>query len=120
MFLFAFSGPDGSLVSNAPHMPVHLGSMSQTVRAMDKYYTTGPGAEDGLLEGDVLVSNHPQLAGGSHLPDLTVVTPVFRNGKVRSNRLPHSCAVPLPADGLHSTGLTGPPILPLCRRKYFT
>lgn len=63
-------------------MPVHLGSMSQTVVSMDAYYTAGPGASDGLREGDVLVSNHPQLAGGSHLPDLTVVTPVFKDGKV--------------------------------------
>jgi 5-oxoprolinase (ATP-hydrolysing) len=35
---------------------------------------------DGLREGDVLVSNHPQLAGGSHLPDITVITPVFNKG----------------------------------------
>lgn len=37
----------------------------------------GPCGEEGLRKGDVLVSNHPQLAGGSHLPDITVVTPVF-------------------------------------------
>lgn len=36
----------------------------------------------GIEEGDVLVSNHPQLAGGSHLPDITVITPVFHNGKI--------------------------------------
>jgi 5-oxoprolinase (ATP-hydrolysing) len=35
---------------------------------------------EGLEEGDVLVSNHPQLAGGSHLPDITVITPVFNHG----------------------------------------
>jgi N-methylhydantoinase B/oxoprolinase/acetone carboxylase alpha subunit len=35
---------------------------------------------DGLSPGDVLVSNHPQLAGGSHLPDITVITPVFVDG----------------------------------------
>jgi len=80
-FSCALFGPDGSLVSNAPHMPVHLGSMSQSVKAVDAYYTAGPGAAEGLHEGDVLLSNHPQLAGGSHLPDLTVVTPVFNNGK---------------------------------------
>jgi 5-oxoprolinase (ATP-hydrolysing) len=32
-----------------------------------------------IQEGDVLVSNHPQLAGGSHLPDITVITPIFRS-----------------------------------------
>jgi 5-oxoprolinase (ATP-hydrolysing) len=35
-----------------------------------------------IQEGDVLVSNHPQLAGGSHLPDITVMTPVFVKGKI--------------------------------------
>lgn len=35
-----------------------------------------------LQEGDVLLSNHPQLAGGSHLPDITVITPVFSGGQV--------------------------------------
>jgi 5-oxoprolinase (ATP-hydrolysing) len=35
-----------------------------------------------LQEGDVLVSNHPQLAGGSHLPDITVITPVFDHGQI--------------------------------------
>jgi 5-oxoprolinase (ATP-hydrolysing) len=35
-----------------------------------------------LQEGDVLLSNHPQLAGGSHLPDITVITPVFNRGRV--------------------------------------
>lgn len=38
--------------------------------------------QEGLQEGDVLVSNHPQLAGGSHLPDITVITPVFHDGKI--------------------------------------
>ena len=38
--------------------------------------------DGGLEEGDVLVSNHPQLAGGSHLPDITVMTPVFHGGRV--------------------------------------
>lgn len=41
------------------------------------YSPEGPGAAEGLQEGDVLLSNHPQLAGGSHLPDITVITPVF-------------------------------------------
>ena len=46
----------------------------------------GPGGEGGgggLAEGDVLASNHPQLAGGSHLPDITVITPVFDGGAMR-------------------------------------
>ena len=65
----------GTLVSNAPHIPVHLGAMSAAVRyQLQHYMGAGTG---GLAPGDVLVSNHPQLAGGSHLPDMTVITPVF-------------------------------------------
>jgi len=62
----------GGLVANAPHLPVHLGAMSEAVRYQIKYW----GAD--LEEGDVLVSNHPQLAGGSHLPDITVITPIYK------------------------------------------
>ena len=42
----------------------------------------GEGGGEGLNSGDVLASNHPQLAGGSHLPDITVITPVFSEGKI--------------------------------------
>ncbi|KAG2488023.1 hypothetical protein HYH03_013330 [Edaphochlamys debaryana] len=77
-FSCALFGPDGSLVANAPHLPVHLGAMSEAVRFQIRYYGPGgPGELEGLQEGDVLLSNHPQLAGGSHLPDITVITPVF-------------------------------------------
>lgn len=70
-FSCALFGPDGGLVANAPHLPVHLGAMQQAVRHQLQYWG------DDLADGDVLVSNHPQLAGGSHLPDITVITPVF-------------------------------------------
>ncbi|KAM8880771.1 5-oxoprolinase [Synchiropus picturatus] len=70
-FSCAVFGPDGGLVSNAPHIPVHLGAMQETVQFQIK------SLGDSLKEGDVLLSNHP-CAGGSHLPDLTVITPVFR------------------------------------------
>jgi 5-oxoprolinase (ATP-hydrolysing) len=63
---------EGGLVANAPHIPVHLGAMSETVRAARVRF---PDLED----GDVVVSNDPS-AGGSHLPDVTVVTPVFTPG----------------------------------------
>ena len=59
---------DGSLVANAPHIPVHLGAMSESVRAI---LAAHPRPEP----GDVFASNDPS-AGGSHLPDVTVVTPV--------------------------------------------
>lgn len=74
-FSCALFGPGGGLVANAPHVPVHLGAMSSTVRWQMNYWG------DNLNEGDVLVTNHP-CAGGSHLPDITVVTPVFDKGKL--------------------------------------
>ncbi|CAM9306402.1 unnamed protein product, partial [Bubo scandiacus] len=72
-FSCALFGPDGGLVSNAPHIPVHLGAMQETVQFQIRNL-----GED-LREGDVILSNHP-CAGGSHLPDLTVITPVFWPG----------------------------------------
>ncbi|XP_016458214.2 5-oxoprolinase 1 [Nicotiana tabacum] len=74
-FSCALFGPDGGLVANAPHVPVHLGAMSSTVRWQLKHWG------DNLNEGDVLVANHPS-AGGSHLPDITVITPVFNKGRL--------------------------------------
>ena len=76
-FSCALFGPDGGLVANAPHVPVHLGAMSETVRWQLNHWAQN----GGLNEGDVLVTNHPR-AGGSHLPDITVVTPVFRHGEI--------------------------------------
>lgn len=70
-FSCALFDAQGGLVANAPHLPVHLGAMSEAVRYQKRYWG------DNLREGDVLVSNHPQLAGGSHLPDITVMTPIF-------------------------------------------
>ncbi|XP_059496707.1 5-oxoprolinase isoform X3 [Stegostoma tigrinum] len=72
-FSCALFGPTGGLVSNAPHIPVHLGAMQETVQFQIIHLG------DDLREGDVILSNHPS-AGGSHLPDLTVITPVFRKG----------------------------------------
>lgn len=69
-FSCALFGPDGGLVSNAPHIPVHLGSMQEAVQFQLRF------RGNTLKRGDVLLTNHPQ-AGGSHLPDLTVITPVF-------------------------------------------
>jgi 5-oxoprolinase (ATP-hydrolysing) len=60
---------DGGLVANAPHIPVHLGAMADTIAALRERF-------EPFDVGDVLVTNDP-FAGGSHLPDVTVVTPVF-------------------------------------------
>ena len=52
-------------------------------RLQIKCYGKGGEREaEGLKEGDVIVTNHPQLAGGSHLPDITVITPVFSNNRI--------------------------------------
>ncbi|GJQ79107.1 hypothetical protein Trydic_g5362 [Trypoxylus dichotomus] len=71
-FSCALFGADGGLVSNAPHIPVHLGAMQEAVQ----YQMKNRGY---FHEGDVILSNHP-AAGGSHLPDFTVITPVFHKG----------------------------------------
>ncbi|XP_059473428.1 5-oxoprolinase [Neocloeon triangulifer] len=75
-FSCALFGPDGGLVSNAPHIPVHLGAMQEAVQFQLRHLG------DNLNPGDVILSNHPS-AGGSHLPDLTVITPVFHNQSER-------------------------------------
>ncbi|KFA71071.1 hypothetical protein S40288_05544 [Stachybotrys chartarum IBT 40288] len=62
---------DGGLVANAPHIPSHLGSMSTAITYQAQRYKPGE-----LKPGDVIISNHPQ-AGGTHLPDITTITPVF-------------------------------------------
>ncbi|KAK1638592.1 Hydantoinase B/oxoprolinase-domain-containing protein [Colletotrichum phormii] len=69
-FSCAIFSPVGDLVANAPHVPVHLGSMSYAVKYQHELH------RGSLRPGDVLVSNHPE-AGGTHLPDITVITPVF-------------------------------------------
>jgi 5-oxoprolinase (ATP-hydrolysing) len=67
-FSCALLDPVGELVVNAPHIPVHLGALGLCVRRLRETIAMEP--------GDVVVTNHPAF-GGSHLPDVTVVTPVF-------------------------------------------
>ena len=61
---------EGQLIANAPHVPVHLGSMGESVRTVRQRYA------DQLNEGDSFAINNP-FAGGTHLPDITLVSPVF-------------------------------------------
>ena len=58
---------DGELIAHAPHMPVHLGALGLCVRAVREVIPMNP--------GDVVATNHPAY-GGSHIPDLTIITPV--------------------------------------------
>jgi 5-oxoprolinase (ATP-hydrolysing) len=84
----------GDLVVNAPHIPVHLGAMSQTVKQV---IADNPQ----MKSGDVFITNDP-YRGGSHLPDVTVVTPVFESG-------PHSLQVESNAVApLDTRGTSGP------------
>lgn len=67
-FSCALLDPHGRLLSSAPHIPVHLGALGECVRAVAKAVAMQP--------GDTIITNHPAF-GGSHLPDVTLITPVF-------------------------------------------
>lgn len=69
-FSCAIFDATGGLVANAPHLPVHLGSMATCVRTQAKIW------EGKLNKGDVIITNHPSY-GGTHLPDITLVMPAF-------------------------------------------
>ncbi len=73
-FSCALFGPTGDLVANAPHQPVHLGAMGEAVKRQLAVY------RDDMRPGDVWVTNDPSF-GGSHLPDITVITPVMEDGR---------------------------------------
>jgi len=71
-FSCAILDRDGTLVQNAPHLPVHLGALGICTRLVAQALP--------LVEGDIAVTNHPAF-GGSHLPDVTTVAPVFIDGQ---------------------------------------
>ena len=72
----------GNLIANAPHMPVHLGSMGESIKTVVRQAETDlrSGAAS-IHPGDVYVLNDP-YHGGTHLPDITVITPVYLDGQV--------------------------------------
>ena len=71
-FSCALFDPKGGLVANAPHVPVHLGSMSGSIKSIIRQ-------NPNMKQGEVFVLNAP-FNGGTHLPDVTVITPVFDDG----------------------------------------
>jgi len=75
-FSCALFDADGNLIANAPHMPVHLGSMGESIKTVIRLNAGRMGA------GDVYVLNAP-YNGGTHLPDITVITPVFDDARAR-------------------------------------
>ena len=62
---------EGNLIANAPHMPVHLGSMGESIKTVIRENAGQDGSS-----GDVYALNDP-YHGGTHLPDVTVITPVY-------------------------------------------
>lgn len=70
-FSCAIFDAKGSMVANAPHIPVHLGSMSVSVQSIINKY------KHQMQAGDAYICNDPYTGGGTHLPDITVVLPVF-------------------------------------------
>ncbi len=72
-FSCAIFDAEGGLVANAPHVPVHLGAMGESVRTVLRSRAAS------LRPGDVVALNNP-FNGGTHLPDVTVITPVFDEG----------------------------------------
>jgi 5-oxoprolinase (ATP-hydrolysing) len=94
-FSCALFDASGALIANAPHMPVHLGSMSESIRTVI--------ARNPRLEpGEVYVLNDP-YRGGTHLPDITVITPVFLDAEPAGAGGPGADAARGEAPG------TGPP-----------
>lgn len=91
-FSCALFDADGGLVANAPHMPVHLGSMGASVRAVRDRHPN-------LTPGQAFALNNP-FAGGTHLPDITVVMPVFMDGAMSGK--PDAPAFYVAARGHHA------------------
>ena len=73
-FSCALFDAQGNLIANAPHMPVHLGSMGESIKTVVRDNAAT------MRQGDVYVLNDP-YHGGTHLPDITVITPVYMDGK---------------------------------------
>ena len=94
-FSCAIFDTSGHLIANAPHMPVHLGSMGESVKTiLDKRERT-------MKRGDVFVLNAP-YAGGTHLPDVTVVMPVFLSNLATDSPLANQPAFFVAARGHHA------------------
>ena len=80
-FSCAIFDASGALIANAPHIPVHLGSMGESIRTIID--TRGEGRDGrGIRRGDAYVLNDP-YRGGTHLPDITVIVPVFYSSPER-------------------------------------
>lgn len=115
-FSCALLSAEGDLVVSAPHIPVHLGALGVCVREVMRACE--------MREGDTIITNHPAF-GGSHLPDVTLITPVFDDAQTLlgfvANRAHHAeigglspGSMPAHATLLHEEGVIIPP-MHLCR-----
>lgn len=103
---------EGRLVVNAPHIPVHLGALGECVRKVSRGHA--------WQEGDMVAVNHPGF-GGSHLPDVTLISPVFSEGALVAfvaNRAHHAeiggrtpGSMPAEATSLEEEGVVIAPVL---------
>ena len=75
-FSSAIMDQNGRLIAQAEHIPVHLGAMPEGLKALIKHF----GVEN-ILDGDIYIANNPYL-GGTHLPDISVVKPIFYDKKL--------------------------------------
>ena len=94
-FSCALFDPDGNLVANAPHIPVHLGSMGTSVKEVIR--RRGPT----MRPGDTYAVNDP-YHGGTHLPDVTVITPVFGSGPTGDTDRDHEVLFHVASRGHHA------------------
>ena len=69
--------PDGNMVAQAEHVAMHLGSLLGIVQEVYKHFDRSD-----IQEGDMFIGNDPYNGGGTHLPDITVVAPVFHSGRL--------------------------------------
>ncbi|MGN6849725.1 MAG: hydantoinase B/oxoprolinase family protein, partial [Sphingomicrobium sp.] len=106
-FSCAIFDAEGALIANAPHIPVHLGSMGESIRRIID--TRGHGRDGrGIRRGDAYVLNDP-YRGGTHLPDITVIVPVFYSSPEGGG----GPAKPVEGSGVpDSTPPSAPPELP--------
>ncbi|MBW9081149.1 hydantoinase B/oxoprolinase family protein [Rhizobium pusense] len=67
----------GNMIAQGTHIPLHLGSLLGATEALLERYDIAD-----MVEGDAFICNDPYLAGGTHLPDIAVITPIFINGRI--------------------------------------
>jgi 5-oxoprolinase (ATP-hydrolysing) len=109
-FSCAVFDADGGLIANAPHMPVHLGSMGESIRMVIERN------HDRIKPGDVYALNDP-YHGGTHLPDITVVTPVFADPAMESVSMSHRPRSTVVNDS-STTGLPAAPLFFVASRGH--